>query len=148
MWCRISGRSLTDGSPPVFEQIFRNARFAQGGNAFFEGKVSGNPQPELSWTREGQPLSGNNHNHGITGRKRLFVLTDCFDWLPASQKYRMEYEKSTGKVSLMISSIGPGDEGEYTCTAVNKFGEAICTVYIQPEGKTAHADLCLISERV
>lgn len=51
-----------DGSPPVFEQIFRNARFAQGGNAFFEGKVSGNPQPELSWTREGQPLAGNiNH---------------------------------------------------------------------------------------
>ena len=47
----------------------------------------------------------------------------------------MEYEKSTGKVSLMISSIGPGDEGEYTCTAVNKFGEAICTVYIQPEGQ-------------
>jgi len=46
----------------------------------------------------------------------------------------MEYEKSTGKVSLMISTIGPGDEGEYTCTAVNKFGEAICTVYIQPEG--------------
>ena len=55
---RISGRSMMDGSPPVFEQIFRNARFAQGGNAFFEGKVSGNPQPELSWTREGQPLSG------------------------------------------------------------------------------------------
>jgi len=105
----ISGRSLMDGSPPVFEQIFRNARFAQGGNAFFEGKVSGNPQPELSWTREGQPLA-------------------------ASHKYQMEYEKSTGKVSLMISTIGPGDEGEYTCTAVNKFGEAICTVYIQPEG--------------
>ena len=46
----------------------------------------------------------------------------------------MNYEMSTGKVSLLISSIGPGDEGEYTCTAVNKFGEAICTVYIQPEG--------------
>lgn len=53
----------------------------------------------------------------------------------ASHKYQMEYEKSTGKVSLMISTIGPGDEGEYTCTAVNKFGEAICTVYIQPEGE-------------
>ena len=46
-----------DGSPPVFEQIFRNARFAQGGNAFFEGKVTGNPRPELYWTREGRPLS-------------------------------------------------------------------------------------------
>jgi len=48
---------VMDGAPPVFEQIFRNARFAQGGNAFFEGKVTGNPRPELSWTREGRPLS-------------------------------------------------------------------------------------------
>lgn len=46
----------------------------------------------------------------------------------------MQYEPTTGKVSLNICRIGPGDEGEYTCTAVNKFGEAICTVYIQPEG--------------
>ena len=49
-------------------------------------------------------------------------------------KYQMQYDPATGKVSLLISRIGPGDEGEYTCTAVNKFGEAICTVYIQPEG--------------
>ena len=47
----------------------------------------------------------------------------------------MKYDSSTGQVSLLINAIGPGDEGEYTCTAVNKFGEAICTVYIQPEGK-------------
>jgi hypothetical protein len=33
----------------------------------------------------------------------------------------------------MIKSIGPGDEGEYTCTALNPYGEAICTVYISPE---------------
>lgn len=46
----------------------------------------------------------------------------------------MQYDPTTGKVSLLITRIGPGDEGEYTCTAVNKFGEAICTVYIQPEG--------------
>ena len=53
-----NSRSMVmDGAPPVFEQIFRNARFAQGGNAFFEGKVTGNPLPELSWTREGRPLS-------------------------------------------------------------------------------------------
>ena len=45
----------------------------------------------------------------------------------------MVYEENTGKVSLMIKSIGPGDEGEYTCTALNPYGEAICTVYISPE---------------
>ena len=43
-------------SPPVFEQIFRNARFAQGGDALFEGKVQGNPKPTVTWTRRGQQI--------------------------------------------------------------------------------------------
>ena len=45
-------------SPPVFEQIFRNARFAQGGNALFEGKVKGNPRPQVVWTRKGLQMKG------------------------------------------------------------------------------------------
>ncbi|XP_042888253.1 titin-like isoform X7 [Penaeus japonicus] len=95
-------------SPPVFEQIFRNARFAQGGDAMFEGKVQGNPKPTVTWTRKGaQIVSGN--------------------------KYQVTHDENTGVVTLNITAIGPGDEGEYTCTAANQYGEAICTVYIQPE---------------
>ena len=41
---------MEGASPPVFEQIFRNARFAQGGNALFEGKVAGSPRPQVRWT--------------------------------------------------------------------------------------------------
>lgn len=96
-------------SPPVFEQIFKNARFAQGGNALFEGRLRGNPKPVVSWTRKGLPMV-------------------------ESSKYRMSYNESTGDVSLLINQIGPGDEGEYTCTARNNYGEAICSVFIQPEG--------------
>ena len=40
-------------------------------------------------------------------------------------------------VALQINAIGPGDEGEYTCTALNPYGEAICTVYISPEAAKA-----------
>lgn len=98
-----------DISPPVFEKIFKNARFAQGGNALFDGRLRGNPKPTVSWTRKGAPLFG-------------------------SDKYQMSYNENTGDVSLLIRHIGPGDEGEYTCTAHNQFGEAICSVYIQPEG--------------
>lgn len=99
-------------APPIFEQIFKNARFAQGGNALFEGRLKGIPMPEVSWTRKGAPL---------------------FD----SSKYRMTYNQTTGEVTLMINQIGPGDEGEYTCRARNAVGEAICSVFIQPEGFAA-----------
>uniref|UniRef100_A0A182WJ15 Ig-like domain-containing protein n=1 Tax=Anopheles minimus TaxID=112268 RepID=A0A182WJ15_9DIPT len=98
-----------DYSPPVFEQIFKNSRFAQGGNALFEGKLKGNPKPEVSWTRKGAPLLD-------------------------SSKHRLSYNPATGAVSLLINQIGPGDEGEYTCKARNAVGEAICSVFIQPEG--------------
>ena len=50
-----------------------------------------------------------------------------------NEKHQMIYDENSGKVSLMIKAIGPGDEGEYTCTALNPYGEAICTVYISPE---------------
>merc|ERR1712073_228715 len=99
-------------SPPVFEQIFRNARFAQGGNALFEGKVAGSPRPQVVWTRKGLQMQG-------------------------SDKHQMMYDEASGKVSLLIKAIGPGDEGEYTCTALNPYGEAICTVYISPEATKA-----------
>ncbi|EEB18956.1 conserved hypothetical protein [Pediculus humanus corporis] len=105
----VSGRLSMSASPPVFEQIFRNARFAQGGNALFEGKIRGNPKPTVTWTRKGAPLLESN-------------------------KFKMTYEEQTGNVTLLINKIGPGDEGEYTCTARNQYGEAICSVYIQPEG--------------
>ena len=49
----------------------------------------------------------------------------------------MVYDEMSGMVSLQIRQIGPGDEGEYTCTALNPYGEAICTVYISPEATKA-----------
>merc|ERR1711962_1160160 len=103
---------MEGASPPVFEQIFRNARFAQGGNALFKGKVAGSPRPQVVWTRKGLQMQG-------------------------SDKHQMMYDEASGKVSLLIKAIGPGDEGEYTCTALNPYGEAICTVYISPEATKA-----------
>jgi len=86
-----------DPSPPIFERIFKNARFAQGGNAIFEGCVRGNPRPSVSWTHKGAPLL-------------------------ESRKIRMSYNENSGTVTLQINQIGPGDEGEYTCSAKNQYG--------------------------
>lgn len=98
-----------NASPPIFEKVFSNARFAQGGVASFEGRVVGKPQPSVSWTRKGAPLYSSN-------------------------KYKLSYNERTGDVTLQINQIGPGDEGEYVCTATNQYGEAVCSVFIQPEG--------------
>lgn len=99
---KLSRRRFTgkpgDPSPPIFERIFKNARFAQGGNAIFEGCVRGNPKPTVSWTHKGVPLL-------------------------ESRKIRMSYDNNTGVVTLQINQIGPGDEGEYTCSAKNQYGE-------------------------
>lgn len=61
---------------------------------------------------------------------KLCVCVVCLE----SNKYKMKYDDRSGNVSLLINQIGPGDEGEYTCTARNQYGEAICSVFIQPEG--------------
>ena len=53
----------------------RNARFAQGGNAFFEGKVKGNPTPRIVWTRKAMEMK-------------------------ESGKHQMIYEEATGRVAL------------------------------------------------
>lgn len=98
-----------DISSPVFEEIFQKARIAQGGNALFKGKLRGNPKPVVTWTRKGAPLL-------------------------ESEKFHMSYNENSGEVSLQINQIGPGDEGEYTCTAHNQYGKGVCSVYMQPEG--------------
>ncbi|CAH1976506.1 unnamed protein product [Acanthoscelides obtectus] len=95
--------------PPVFDKVFSNDRFAQGGVATFEGRVVGKPQPTISWTRNGAPLF-------------------------SSQKHRLTYNEQTGDITFQIHQIGPGDEGEYVCTAKNQHGQAVCSVYISPEG--------------
>lgn len=111
---QVSGAQQVTGfgpnaAPPVFEKVFSNARFAQGGNALFEGRVTGKPMPQVSWTSKGSTLI-------------------------QSSKYSFSYNNQTGDITLQINQIGAGDEGEYVCTARNQYGEAICSVYISPEG--------------
>ena len=50
----------------------RNARFAQGGNAFFEGKVKGSPTPRIVWTRKGMEMKeSSKHQNLIQSLRKL-----------------------------------------------------------------------------
>jgi len=52
---------------------------------------------------------------------------------PASPKYAMNYHPQSGKIQLHINTINAQDQGEYTCCARNDYGDAVCTVFVQPE---------------
>lgn len=45
----------------------------------------------------------------------------------------MNYQPHTGRIQLHIHTINAQDQGEYTCCARNDYGDAVCTVFIQPE---------------
>ena len=61
-------------------------------------------------------------------------------WLKVSDQVRYIGQQKTWvclhlikKYDIFVLFVYAGDEGEYTCTALNPYGEAICTVYISPE---------------
>uniref|UniRef100_T1J5H7 Ig-like domain-containing protein n=1 Tax=Strigamia maritima TaxID=126957 RepID=T1J5H7_STRMM len=101
-------RQQQAAAPPTFEKLDRNARLVEGGNAVFELVIKGIPSPTVVWTRKNG------------------VIRD-------SNKFQVKYDVASGVASLLIKNLQREDEGEYTCTATNQYGEAICTVFIQAQ---------------
>ena len=38
---------------------------------------------------------------------------------------------TTNYTLIYCSDVGPGDEGVYTCTAINPYGESTCTLNVR-----------------
>ena len=95
-------------STPEFVKNFEAARFQQTTDAHFRAVVTGKPIPEVSWTRKGQAL-------------------------PCSDKYEYHYEPSSGQITLQIRDLGPGDEGQYSCTVSNDYGSVTATLNVNPD---------------
>ncbi|XP_022670614.1 titin-like isoform X6 [Varroa destructor] len=96
--------SMTN-SPPIWVRQPTGGRFIEGCDARFDATVSGNPMPQLVWSRRGLPIK-NDH------------------------KRETGYNPITGETYLLIRQITAEDDGEYTCTAVNVAGEAILVVAV------------------
>ncbi|KAG9511335.1 Titin [Fragariocoptes setiger] len=98
----------SDATPlaPIFEQLPVGGQFVEGGDAVFECRVRGNPAPEVLWSRRGLPMHSDERHH-------------------------IWYDKSTGQCQLAISKLTIDDDGDYTCTATNRAGEASLTVIIE-----------------
>ncbi|XP_078208058.1 myosin light chain kinase, smooth muscle isoform X3 [Callithrix jacchus] len=106
---RIGSMPLTEA--PAFILPPRNLCIKEGATAKFEGRVRGYPEPQVTWHRNGQPITSG-------GR----FLLDC---------------GIRGTFSLVIRAVCEEDNGKYTCEATNGSGARQVTVELTVEGSFA-----------
>ncbi|XP_055114946.2 myosin light chain kinase, smooth muscle isoform X1 [Symphalangus syndactylus] len=106
---RVNSMPLTEA--PAFILPPRNLCIKEGATAKFEGRVRGYPEPQVTWHRNGQPITSG-------GR----FLLDC---------------GIRGTFSLVIHAVHEEDRGKYTCEATNGSGARQVTVELTVEGSFA-----------
>uniref|UniRef100_A0A2K6S5K6 Myosin light chain kinase, smooth muscle n=1 Tax=Saimiri boliviensis boliviensis TaxID=39432 RepID=A0A2K6S5K6_SAIBB len=106
---------------PAFILPPRNLCIKEGATAKFEGRVRGYPEPQVTWHRNGQPITSG-------GR----FLLDC---------------GIRGTFSLVIRAVCEEDRGKYTCEATNGSGARQVTVELTVEGESQEGAELLISPR-
>ncbi|XP_031310445.2 myosin light chain kinase, smooth muscle isoform X1 [Camelus dromedarius] len=102
----VGSMPLTEAPAFIFPP--RNLCIKEGATAKFEGRVRGYPEPQVTWHRNGQPITGG-------GR----FLLDC---------------GTRGTFSLVIHAVREEDKGKYTCEATNGSGARQVTVELTVEG--------------
>uniref|UniRef100_A0A2K5CZQ1 Myosin light chain kinase, smooth muscle n=1 Tax=Aotus nancymaae TaxID=37293 RepID=A0A2K5CZQ1_AOTNA len=119
---RVGSMPLTEA--PAFILPPRNLCIKEGATAKFEGRVRGYPEPQVTWHRNGQPITSG-------GR----FLLDC---------------GIRGTFSLVIRAVCEEDRGKYTCEATNGSGARQVTVELTVEGESQEARIlcqCLYRDR-
>ncbi|KAI8485775.1 hypothetical protein Bbelb_364850, partial [Branchiostoma belcheri] len=99
--------------PPKFVQPIRSIAVVEGKRAEFEGLVTGDPQPEVTWYKDGQ---------------------DC------TQNPDFEIAYIEGHAKLVIPEVFDEDAGKYTCKAKNQAGTAASTAELVVKAVTEPPD--------
>lgn len=96
---------LLDKKPdkPVFVTKFSSTIATVGNTAKFTVQVSGFPKPDIQWYHDGQLIK-------------------------SSSVYTFIHERE--EHTLVITKVTKELEGEYSCTASNRFGKSTCTSYL------------------
>lgn len=86
---------------PEFVVQPQGVQIVEGGHARFEAVVSGLPEPEIEWFKDGKLVR---------------------------QSYRFKLEFDGNRSVLTVKDAKQTDDGEFTCSATNKVGKVSCTV--------------------
>ncbi|XP_074157516.1 myosin light chain kinase, smooth muscle isoform X2 [Sminthopsis crassicaudata] len=106
-----SGRGSSLKEAPTFLLPPKSLCVPEGGTARFEGKVRGQPEPQVTWHKNGKRITQG-------GR---FLLSSNI----------------RGLFSLDIHSVKGEDRGKYTCEVANSSGVQQITVELNIEGSSA-----------
>lgn len=90
--------------PPAFLQKFTDLQQLPGRDAKFLCRVTGVPQPDVVWSKDGEIIKPN-------------------------EKYHMKHDGDAH--CLYISECGPDDAGVYRATATNQEGQDVCTAALE-----------------
>lgn len=93
------GAVQPEGRAPDFAEPIRPVTVDVGADATFQGKVSGEPFPEIRWFQAGKEIS------------------------KADNRFKQEAAPD-GTVKLIVLKAQEQDAGEFRCIASNKFGDA------------------------
>lgn len=89
---------------PVFLSQLSPAAVTTGETARFTARICGFPKPMVQWSHNGKVIK-------------------------SSSVYKLKEEKE--EYTLVITKVTSEYEGEYSCTATNRFGQTTCTTYLE-----------------
>ena len=99
-----------------------------GEDATFTCAAIGEPTPTIQWY----------YTPFIRG-----VVTDNQYLVVSDEKYDITENPDDVSSTLLVRSVQPSDEGEYTCTAINVYNEDSATAFLQPLGEQFERTVCL-----
>ena len=99
--------------PPAILEDIKDCDVFEGSAARFDCRMSGFPEPQVYWYKEGKEIKEDRH-------------------------YSMEFE-GVDLCSLVIRETGPDDEGVYKCEARNPAGTAFSQAELLVEGKIIYS---------
>lgn len=86
--------------PPKFVTPVIGKIVDQGADIVLEGILDGFPAPDVTWTKNGVPLT-------------------------SGEGFKVTFDLNCARIE--IKNVNTNDAGQYTCTAVNEAGKAVCT---------------------